>query len=71
MKLSKVQWTLVFVGMFLAFTGIYGKTVGWDNNDFITFFYTGTSLVWIAFLDSKKSKKCWIKRRKNEQTKTL
>ncbi|TAI49705.1 hypothetical protein [Flagellimonas allohymeniacidonis] len=71
MKLSKVQWTLLVVGVFLTLTGIYGKTIGWDKNDFITFFYTGTSFMWIAFLDNRRSKRCYWRKKKTEEAQTL
>ncbi|MEM7486139.1 MAG: hypothetical protein AAF348_13105 [Bacteroidota bacterium] len=55
-KLSIVQKILLTSGIVLTVIGIFARYIGWENNDCLALFYTGTSFMWIAFLN--KENKC-------------
>ncbi len=55
-KLSTVQKIILIAGILLTLIGIFARYMGWENNDCLVLFYTGTSFMWIAFLNNKASK---------------
>ncbi|MEX0313624.1 MAG: hypothetical protein AB3N18_05565 [Allomuricauda sp.] len=60
-KLNKSQRFILVMGILLATFGLVGKWSGWDI-DYFPFFYTGSTLTWVAFLNTEKNC-CWgIKR---------
>ena len=67
-KLNKAQKTILVLGILGFLTAAYGKFNGWEYKNYFILFYTSTSFMWIAFLDSKE--KCYnpFKRKKSGGT---
>ncbi|WP_190809659.1 hypothetical protein [Flagellimonas sp. S3867] len=66
-KLNKAQKFIFISGILLTTFAILGKLDNWDM-DFFPFFYTGSTFMWIAFLNTGKGC-CWGLRRKSATSK--
>ncbi|RDY60662.1 hypothetical protein [Flagellimonas nanhaiensis] len=66
-KLNTAQKTILILGILGLLTAIYGKFNGWEYKTYFILFYTSTSFMWIAFLDSKE-KCCYPFKRKKTRT---
>lgn len=67
-KLNTERKIILTLGIIGVLTGIYGRYNAWAYDDYFVFFYTGMSLVWVAFLTSSKScsRPFWKKQTQNQ-----
>ncbi len=54
MRLRPHQKVILLVGILGVIIGIYGKINGWERNTVFNFIYTGTGLLWVAFIGNSK-----------------
>ena len=65
-KLSTQQKIVFAMGILGVLIGIYGKFNSWEHAMYFPFFYSGSAMMWIAFLPQKKSC-CSLFKRKAEK----
>lgn len=67
-KLSTTQKAILVMGIIGTSIGLYGKFNGWEYDSYFVFFYTGMTLMWVAFLNSGKSccRPFWKKQPQNQ-----
>ena len=54
-KLNTKQKVVFAMGVLGVLIGIYGRFNAWEYMEYFSFFYTGSTMMWIAFLPQKKS----------------
>ncbi|MCK0160660.1 hypothetical protein [Allomuricauda sp. F6463D] len=67
-KLNTKQKVILAMGALGIMIGIYGKFNTWEYMEYFPFFYSGATLMWIAFLPNKKS--CYNPFKKKEVQKS-
>lgn len=54
-KLKTSQKVVLAMGIIGVSIGIFGKYKTWEYMEFFPFFYSGITMMWVAFLPQKKS----------------
>ncbi|MBR9854559.1 MAG: hypothetical protein GYB37_08270 [Algicola sp.] len=54
-KLNTKQKVVFAMGILGVLIGIYGKLNTWEYATYFPFFYSGSTMMWIAFLPQRKS----------------
>ncbi|MEC7772283.1 MAG: hypothetical protein VX798_13925 [Bacteroidota bacterium] len=54
-KLNTRQKVVFSLGILGVLVGIYGRFNAWEYTEYFPFFYTGSTMMWIAFLPQGKS----------------
>ena len=65
-KLNTRQRVVFAMGICGILIGIYGRFNAWEYMEYFPFFYTGSTMMWIAFLPQKRSC-CHLFKRKSAQ----
>lgn len=66
-RLNTAQKIILTLGILGFIVAVYGRFNGWEYNDYFVFFYTSTSFMWIAFLDTKQRCHNPFKRKKTDK----
>nr|WP_297785056.1 hypothetical protein [uncultured Allomuricauda sp.] len=53
-KLNTKQKVVFSLGILGVLVGIYGRFNAWEYMEYFPFFYTGSTMMWIAFLPQGK-----------------
>ncbi|PRX53664.1 hypothetical protein [Flagellimonas meridianipacifica] len=64
MKLRKDQWIVLGLGMACVAIALYLRSTESGYSKFFPIFYAGTSMIWIAFINDRRS--CRAKRKNTE-----
>ncbi|MDF0708975.1 MAG: hypothetical protein VX772_04650 [Bacteroidota bacterium] len=54
-KLNTKQKVVFALGVLGVLVGIYGRFNAWEYASYFPFFYSGSAMMWIAFLPQRKS----------------
>lgn len=54
-KLKTSQKVVFAAGILGVLIGIYGRINAWEYMEYFSFFYAGSTMMWIVFLPQKKS----------------
>ncbi|WP_318312017.1 hypothetical protein [Flagellimonas crocea] len=54
-KLSTTQKVVFAMGILGVAIGIFGRFNDWEYMEYFPFFYSGSTMMWIAFLPKRKS----------------
>lgn len=65
-KLRTSQIIIIAIGIIGGLIGIFGRFDGWEYMEYFPFFYSGTTMIWIAFLPNKGCS-CNLFKRKTTQ----
>lgn len=67
-KLSTTQKVVMAMGLLGSAIGIYGRFNGWEYMDYFPFFYSGMTMIWIAFLPSTPTCCRFFKRKRTQES---
>ncbi|MAU16514.1 MAG: hypothetical protein CMH46_13360 [Muricauda sp.] len=69
MKKLKTSQKVVFAaGVLGVLIGIYGRFNAWEYMEYFSFFYAGSTMMWIVFLPQKKSCSNLFRRKKAQKS---
>ncbi|HBU77487.1 MAG TPA: hypothetical protein DEF18_05240 [Muricauda sp.] len=54
-KLKTIQKVVLAMGIIGVSIGIFGRYQTWEYMEYFPFFYSGITMMWVAFLPQKKS----------------
>lgn len=54
-KLNTRQKVVFAMGVLGVLVGIFGRFNDWEYMEYFPFFYSGTTMMWIAYLPQRKS----------------
>ncbi|NDV16471.1 hypothetical protein GO009_10575 [Muricauda sp. TY007] len=54
-KLNTTQKVVFAMGILSLLIGIFGRFNAWEYMEYFPFFYSGITMMWIAFLPQKKA----------------